>query len=490
MSDDGWQRLSPRMLLVHPVHELLRLFPLVLALVVFGRGDTRAFAYGLIAVVAAVTIGIVRWLTTEYRLTADQVQIRKGLLQRSTSSVARDRVRAVDVTARVMHRLVGLSVVTIGTGRNEAGRDGALRLDGLTVEETARLRAELLDRAGAAEEASPAAPPGEVLARWRNGWVRYGAFTLSGFVTLGVLTGGAAQLLAESGGIEIDDDDLGAASQAASDIAALPVPVLVLLAAAVLLLVAGVLSTGGYLVAHWRFTLTRERNGTLHVTRGLLTTRATTLEERRLRGLELDEPLPLRLAGGARLTAIATGGDSGGSPVLLPPASRAEADEAAARALRDAVPVQTPLRDHGPAARRRRFTRALAPTAALVALGGVLVAAGVAHPVAWALTGALLLAGATALAVDRARSLGHELLARWLVARDGSLIRRRAVLEREGVIGVNVRASFFQRRAGLCTLTATTAGGREGYDVLDVAPPTAVALADELLPGLLAPFRA
>ncbi|WP_353866860.1 hypothetical protein [Svornostia abyssi] len=67
-------------------------------------------------------------------------------MQRGTSSVARDRVRAVDVTSRVMHRLLGLAVVTIGTGRNDAGRDGELRLDGLTVAETARLRAELLHR--------------------------------------------------------------------------------------------------------------------------------------------------------------------------------------------------------------------------------------------------------------------------------------------------------------------------------------------------------
>lgn len=488
--DDGWQRLSGRMLLVHPVHELVRLAPIILALIVFGRGDSQAFVYGVIGAAAAVLIGLTRWLTTAYRVTPEQVQIRSGLLQRSTSSVARDRVRAVDMTARLMHRLVGLSVLTIGTGRNDAGRDGALRLDGLAQDEAVRLRGELLDRApDTPGEIEPAAP-GEVLARWQTGWIRYGPFTLSGFVSLGVLAGGAAQLLAESGGVEIDSDQFGAASEVVRDVTAMPAGVLAMLVVAVVLLLAVLMSTAGYLVAHWGFTLTRERGGTLHVARGLLTTRATTLQERRLRGAELGEPLPLRLAGGARVTAIATGGDAGGSPVLLPPAPRAQALATAGRVLGGDAPVSAPLRDHGPAARRRRFTRALAPAALLVAAGGAGTALGLLDLAAWLATSVLLLAGAALLGADRARSLGHALTGRWLVTRSGSLTRDRAMLERDGVIGVNVRSTFFQRRAGLCTLTATTAGGQEGYAVLDVEPAVALALADEVLPGLLAPFRA
>lgn len=491
-----WQRLSARMLLVHPVHELLRLLPLILALLVFGRGDTQAFVYGLIAAGAAVTIGVVRWLTTEYRVTDEQVQIRKGLLQRSVSSVARDRVRAVEVTARVMHRLMGLSVVTIGTGRNDAGRNDALELDGLATAEAGRLRTALLRRAetsagdeAPADGATPALP-GTVLARWRTAWVRYGPFTLSGFVSLGVLAGATAQILAESGGVEVDSDQFGAASETVREIADLPVVLVVLVVIAAVVVLATLFSTAGYVVAHWRFTLSRERDGTLHVTRGLLTTRATTLEERRLRGLEVGEPLPLRLAGGARVTAIATGGDAGSSALLLPPASRAEAQETATRVLGDDAPLTAPLTGHGPAARQRRYTRALGPAAFLVALGAVGVATDVVHPVVWAVAAAVVLAGAAFLAVDRNRSLGHALTGVWLVTRSGSVVRDRAVLERDGVIGVTVRASFFQRRAGVCTLTATTAGGREGYDLLDVEPGVAVAVADEVLPGLLTPFRA
>jgi putative membrane protein len=92
------------------------------------------------------------------------------------------------------------------------------------------------------------------------------------------------------------------------------------------------------------------------------------------------------------------------------------------------------------------------------------------------------------LAADRAASLGHALVGNYLVTRGGSLVRRRAVLARAGVIGVNVRSSVFQRRAGLVTLTVTTAAGRQGYRVQDVATAQAVRIADALLPGLLSDF--
>jgi putative membrane protein len=100
---------------------------------------------------------------------------------------------------------------------------------------------------------------------------------------------------------------------------------------------------------------------------------------------------------------------------------------------------------------------------------------------------ALLLLGAL-LAHDRYRSLGHALVDRILVARAGSLIRRRSMLSCEGIIGWNLRQSFFQRRVGLATLVATTAAGRQQYAVQDVPLEEAVAVADRALPDLLAPF--
>ena len=54
------------------------------------------------------------------------------------------------------------------------------------------------------------------------------------------------------------------------------------------------------------------------------------------------------------------------------------------------------------------------------------------------------------------------------MARSGSLDRRREALEIGHVIGWNFRSTWFQRRAGLTTLVATTAGGRQSVTLLDV----------------------
>ncbi len=62
------------------------------------------------------------------------------------------------------------------------------------------------------------------------------------------------------------------------------------------------------------------------------------------------------------------------------------------------------------------------------------------------------------------------------------------MLDCDGIIGWNLERSFFQRRAGLATLVATTAAGRQGYAVQDVPLETAVRLAEEAVPGLLTPF--
>jgi putative membrane protein len=100
----------------------------------------------------------------------------------------------------------------------------------------------------------------------------------------------------------------------------------------------------------------------------------------------------------------------------------------------------------------------------------------------------LLLPIAALLAHDRYRSLGHALVGGWLVTRQGSLVRRRCALSSDGIVGWNLRQSLFQRRAGLATLTATMAAGRQRYEVTDVVLPEAVRLADRTVPGLLTPF--
>jgi putative membrane protein len=531
--DPSWRRLSRRMLLVHPVQELPRALVPILGIFVAGTSSGHDW-WGLVSLAVVVAGSMLRWFTTTYRITPDYVQVRRGLLRRRELSVPRDRVRTVDVTAHAIHRLVGLTRVTVGTGRSDRKDDG-VRLDGLSTAEAARLREELLHRrprpadqasTAAAERTAAAggavgtaagggaavrsdttalsgttagsgattavdtAPHVEVeLAALRPAWIRYGPFTLSGFVTVGVVAAFLSRAVNEA---HIDPTRYGPTRALFGHLTHIPIGLAIAQVVLTCLVFVAVASTIGYVLAFWGFRLSRHSAGTLHVTRGLITSRATTIEERRLRGVEVSEPLLLRLAGGARSIAVATGlrvgrGAERGGSLLFPPGPRAEARRVAGEVLRDPVPVTAPLTPHGPKAHRRRYTRAL--TGALVVIAVLFGVHELIGGPAWPWQVALLLLPIAALlAWDRFRSLGHALVPGKLVTRQGSLVRRRVMLTTDGIIGWNLDRSFFQRRAGLATLTATTAAGRQRYPVSDVDVHEAVRLADAATPDLLTPF--
>src|SRR3982751_5514838 len=75
-----WRRLSIRMLAVHPVRELLRAWPVLIGVLFLGtRSGVGGGLWGLIGVGIVVVKGLMRWFTTTYRMTGEQVQVRRGV---------------------------------------------------------------------------------------------------------------------------------------------------------------------------------------------------------------------------------------------------------------------------------------------------------------------------------------------------------------------------------------------------------------------------
>lgn len=482
-----WRRLDPLMLLVHPVVEVGRFLPVVLVAFVFGRSGDQGGWWQWLAVVIPVVIGLVRFVTTTYRIHEDRVELRRGLLGRSVLTARLDRVRSVELTASVVHRILGLTKVRIGTG---ASGEDQLELDSLRLPAAQALRGALLARSGAAghdnvaggTHGDPTAPTSDIrmsgyaLLRFDPLWARYAPLTSSGLVIAGAILAGASQFLQGPGDTPELDVDLTGVGTA-----------LFVAGAVVLLGLLCLLAVVGYLVSYSGYVLSTDaQQRTLHVVRGLLTRHETTLESVRVRGIELHEPLSLRLVGARRLFAAVTGlgRESGGTSLLVPPAPRPVVEYVGQGVLRGDPALSMPLRQHGPAARRRRFVRAVAGA---LALGALLV---VASRSTWSVVVAVgLVVAAVPLAGDRYARLGHGLTGRFLVTRQDSLRGRRVALERTGIIGWTIRQTWFQRRAGLCTLIATTSAGRQAYRVPDVPLAEAVALADAAVPGLVSQFR-
>ena len=61
------------MLLVHPVHEVLRQLPVLIGSIVLGLGD-RQPAWPLAALGVIVGLGVLRWFITTYRIDDENVR--------------------------------------------------------------------------------------------------------------------------------------------------------------------------------------------------------------------------------------------------------------------------------------------------------------------------------------------------------------------------------------------------------------------------------
>ncbi|MEV0615947.1 PH domain-containing protein [Nonomuraea sp. NPDC050404] len=484
-----WERLARRSVYASAVKSLALVAGATAGLVRFlvGRdwpvGGIVAVCAGAAVLIVAgvVAYDLLRLRATRWRLTPDRLELRSGIATRQHRSIPRDRVRSVDLRADPVLRMFGLTVVKVGTGEH-AGDGDEVALDPLGRHEAEALRRTLLHQE---EEAAREDGP---LAELSWSWIRYAPLSVWTFTGAAVVLGMLYKAL-DSFGLKRFTSRI--ATGVWEWLAAEPLLTVPLLLA--VNLVVGVLGAALLFAESWaRYRLEREP-GRLRLRRGLLTVRSLTLQERRLRGVEISEPLLLRLSGGARVRSIATGlgksADNEGedAAALTPPVPRALAVRVATAVAGAGVP---PLVPHPAAATRRRIVRAMVTAAVSVVAAAV---ATVAAPWAWVgvwvwLVPVAVLAYGLWHAVVSAANLGHALGVRHLVARRGAVVRRTVALDRTGIAGWTVTESFFQRRSGLLTISATTAAGRGHYEVVDVGRGDGLDLAAQAVPGLLEPF--
>lgn len=506
---EQWQRLNPLMLLLGPISALKEIaVPFIVALVgVTATTDQPPLGFALVGAAFLVFLGAIPWLTTRYLLTDAQLQVRTGLINKKRLTANLERVRTVDVTATLLHRLLGLAKVEVGTGvdntRIELNALSSAQAEEMahalrTRSATARAR---LGAGGPPDEMMSASPddvgmppePTDVLATIDWSWLRFAPLSLSRLVVLAGAFGVASQFINMATLVD-------AVSNGYDSVRALGVFVAGLLIALGGLVIWLIVSMGGYVVGWVSYRLTATPT-TVQLSAGLLTTRSITIEQAKLRGVVVEEPVLLRMARGGQLTALATGVGLGGSTEILPPAPitvcravggdvlRRGAPESAdsQAAIPTADPLTVSLIPHGPAARRRCHVRA--QLAQLFWLAVIAVAAWWWALGWWALAPAAAVIGWGAMVGEQAyRHLGHALTADHLVMGDGLLTRRRTVIERAGILGWVVNQNLFQRRAGLVSVTVPIAAGGESVLIRDVPIVLAFPLADAATPGLLTEF--
>ena len=499
-------RTSPKVIAIHAltIRGLREAIPgLIAAFAYLGiSGGLRSF--GIIGIVLAAVAAIVglaalTWYRFTYQVANRQLIIAQGIFSRRVRTIPVDRIRAIDSQVGPLHRVLGLAKLKIeaaaaGTGNEEAEIDGlptatalALRNDLLRARRRPRVAgggAVGENRVGAHPTDAGDPTSGGLLANRQSGglandadefsdepiedieysrsrasWLLYaplvGSYLAIPLAGIGFLSQFVDDL-PESwfSWVNLDPSTLSAGQFA-----------LAVLALLALLALGAVI---GAVFLNWRFLLVKR--GDLMVSeRGLLTRRNVSVEIPRIRGYTLSEGLGMRLVRAARLTALITGVSNANSrSQLLPLGPRAEAVTVARRAVRR---FDTPLRPHPRAALRRRLVRAVLPGAVVLVVGLIL------NVLSVIIVGAVLIGLGIPLGIDRYRSLGHATEGDAFAVRSGSFVRQTTVMQRRAVVGWKIQQSYFQKRAGVSTVTALVGAGSGAYSALDADSADALDLA-------------
>lgn len=517
----AWKRLSVRIIWVDLIISTLSILPAAVAIVLFGV-DASGQMWPLVGLAAFGVLGaivdVVRWIFTRFRVTRSHVELATGVVMRRHRSIQRDRIRSVDVEAKLRHRIARMRVVNIGAGQQAAAGESALTLDALSAEDARVLQHQLLSRVEPAEDSCvlneaesdagiagedpgtdadtdvrrAAAPetgePVRVFARFEPSWFIFNIFTIWAYVLALGLSWGALWLLSTVG-VDLYGWVAGLADwESIGWVGTVLVGVVA----------AGALGTVGlgviYFTENWNLELSRvpSRDGTMLRTRkGLFTTREINRDENRIRGAQISEPVLWRWMRASDTSVITTGLDvwSMSEPAaILPRGPLRRAREVAGAVLGDPEnPFQEELSPHPLRALGRRLWWA---TIVVVIAGGVLswlASTGVIplHSlwVALALWPVCLLAAVVAY-----RALGHTITGRYVITRSGLLNRATTVLQRSAVSTIVIRESVLQRRLKLRTVSTMTAAGYGRYNTPDIDRQRSLHFASQAAPGLLDPF--
>ncbi|MFB6305258.1 MAG: PH domain-containing protein [Haloferacaceae archaeon] len=427
-----------------------------------------------LAVVLLVGYEVAYWQRYEYELTDDTFDIRSGVVARRERKIPLRRIQNVDIRRNVVQRILGIAALDLETA---GGGDTEAAVRYVSFEEAKRLQRAIAERKrGETAEEETEAPAGEVLFELSpRELALVGALSfdlrLPGLVLF--LFSGSATALPTVFGVSLSD----AGTLALAGLAAVGLLVVLVVSWAVGATVA--------VLNYYGFRLTRV-DDELQYERGLLRRYDGSVPLSKVQALTVeDNPLKRRF-GYASLsieTAGRVGGREGGSgSQAAVPIARVDRVYALAR---DVEAFGEPDVERPPGRVRRRYAaRYLLATGALVGLlYGVETALVSGLPVPWYAPVALLpvLALAAHLKwVHRGYWLGDD----HLVTRNGVLSRETKVVPYYRVQTVIDSRTVFQRRWGLGTVTADTAGSLSitGSDAaaVDVDDGTADRLREEL----------
>lgn len=485
------RRLHPFSWLFVLLTQLRQVIVPLLVLLVLGRGEW----WELMAVVGAAGLALYSLVYSfgfRYRLEADELVVREGILDRTERHIPYARVQNIVQKRNPLHRLFGVSELRLesaGGAKPEAVMSVIPLADALRIERILRAHgpdAEAEDATAAPPAIDGAPSPSPILLRLPLAeLLRLGLVTNRGWVVIGAGFAALWQVVPEERGVargiwRLVEPLIGRGAEY------IPGPLAFAVSAALFLL-AAMLAVKGLsllmaMVDFHAFTLER-RGERVRTEAGLLTRRVASARRDKIQRLLYAEGWLMRRMGRQALSCEVAGGlvaaneDAGARLRWLAPIARpAEIERIADEVATGLLPARMDWQPLHPRAWRRMFN-ASAFWLSVIALP-LLIAFG-----PWVLAGwAVLVAWTFIESRAAARFAGWAFDGEVFAVRGGWLTRRWTLAQVGRGQSVSLVSTPLDRRAGMASMSMDTAGVRPGsfklrVDYLDAAQARALHLA-------------
>jgi putative membrane protein len=476
-----------------PLRQVIQgiIFPAVIGA---SAGPGLRFTIAIVVVLLLVTAvsRLLMWQRFRYSFDGEVLRVDSGVLSRNHRALDVARIQQVEIDRSLVQRLVGLATLRVET----AGGSGESEVEFRVIPETdaTRLRAAVraskaailgADRPAdgavdgdpdAVDEDGEGGEQGRVVVRVGIGRIVLAAVSGSRLLVLPAILAASLQFFGEATELGGDALDPEALAQRALALGFVAIIALLIPASFVAATVVGVLRD-------WDWTM-RRVDDDLHVSHGLLSTRASVLPLARVQLVEVQRNWIRRAFGFATIRVHSAGGSGSDDRRVTVPLVRDDEVDGLVAELLPGVAGVPALTRHPKGARRRAVFRwvraALVPAAALLFFPNLIGELRV--------LGAVLPFVAVVLGLVEYGQLAHGMTDRVLAGRSGALSVTTGLAPLVKVQGVTRSASPFQRRLHLASLTAHVAGPGGDLGIIDLGDDDAGQLHTTLVAAAADPY--
>ncbi|GGE54136.1 PH domain-containing protein [Priestia taiwanensis] len=297
------------------------IIPLIPVFILSGNAGSW-LQFGILGAILLFSLydGFITWCKTIYSITDDELHVKSGWLFKKEKFIKRSRVQSITTQAGILQQLFNLEKLTIETA---GGKEPEVELQAITQEDALAIRMALKKDNDAAEQLE-----GTTEQQQENIEEPKTTFTLQPKeVLIGGMTSGGigllfSAMLAIIGKLHevIPDEAFDYAFNYASSLFGEVSIMVLVIVVFIALIVAWIISISYFALSYGNFSITKH-NDELHIVRGILEKKETSIKQHRIQGITLVEGLLRQPFGymSVYIEAVGTSGDDKDKKILIHP---------------------------------------------------------------------------------------------------------------------------------------------------------------------------